>query len=80
MNDLLTVKEVAKLLRLSAQTLYKMLEQGEIPAMRIGKQWRFEASVVKNWLESQGSASATDTANAAAVIPHANTPVGASID
>ena len=78
MNDLLTVKEVAKLLRLSPQTLYKMLEQGEIPAMRIGKQWRFEASVVKNWLESQGSASEGVTTTEP--MPRINTPAGASID
>ena len=54
MQDLLTIKEVAKLLRLSPQTLYKMLEHGEIPAMRIGKQWRFERDSVRDWLQTRG--------------------------
>ena len=48
--------------------------------LRIGKQWRCEASVVKNWLESQGSANTQGTGNIAAAITHTNSPVGASID
>ncbi|MEM7247941.1 MAG: helix-turn-helix domain-containing protein [Acidobacteriota bacterium] len=59
MQDLLTVKEVAKLLRLSPQTLYKMLENGEIPALRIGKQWRFESQAVRDWLANRGEGAPT---------------------
>ncbi len=50
LDNLLTLKEVAKLLRLSPQTLYKMLEQGEIPAVKIGSQWRFDREQLKSWL------------------------------
>jgi len=50
LDNLLTVKEVAELLRVSTQTLYKMLEQGSIPALRIGNQWRFERQQVTDWL------------------------------
>lgn len=57
MDHLLTVKEVAALLRVSSQTLYKMLEQGGIPAVKVGSQWRFEREKVRAWLESQESAS-----------------------
>jgi excisionase family DNA binding protein len=53
MDHLLTVKEVAALLRVSSQTLYKMLEQGGIPAVKVGSQWRFEREKVRAWLESQ---------------------------
>lgn len=53
MDNLLTVKEVAALLRVSAQTLYKMLEQGGIPAVKVGSQWRFEQDKVRAWLEAQ---------------------------
>lgn len=52
LDNLMTVKEVAALLRVSPQTLYKMLEQGSIPALRIGNQWRFDRERVKAWLET----------------------------
>ncbi len=55
MENLLTVKEVAALLRVSAQTLYKMLEQGEIPAVKVGSQWRFDPEKIKAWIAAQGS-------------------------
>jgi excisionase family DNA binding protein len=57
LDRLLTVKEVAAMLRVSAQTLYKMLEQGRIPALRVGNQWRFERQKVQEWLERGGAGS-----------------------
>jgi excisionase family DNA binding protein len=56
MQNLLTVKELASLLRVSSQTLYKMLEQGEIPAVKIGAQWRFDQEKIRSWIESHASA------------------------
>ena len=58
LDNLLTVKEVAELLRVSPQTLYKMLEQGRIPALRIGNQWRFDRGRVTEWIENGGRPSA----------------------
>ncbi len=55
LESLLTVNEVAKLLRLSPQTLYKMLEQGTIPAVKVGCQWRFEQNKIRAWLAEQQS-------------------------
>jgi len=57
LKHLMTVKEVAALLRVSTQTLYKMLEQGQIPAVRVGSQWRFDRDKVEGWIESQGAPS-----------------------
>ena len=51
----MTVKEVAALLRVSPQTLYKMLDQGEIPAVKVGSQWRFDRNRIRDWLEGQSS-------------------------
>jgi excisionase family DNA binding protein len=53
MDHLLTAKEVAAMLRVSSQTLYKMLEQGEIPAVKIGSQWRFDREKIRVWLEGR---------------------------
>lgn len=55
MQNLLTVKELAALLRVSSQTLYKMLEHGEIPAVKIGSQWRFDRDKIRHWIESNAS-------------------------
>ena len=55
LENLMTVKEVAALLRVSPQTLYKMLDQGEIPAVKVGSQWRFDRNRIRDWLEGQSS-------------------------
>jgi len=55
MENLLTVKEVAELLRLSPQTLYKMLKQGKISAIKIGSQWRFDSEQIRSWLNDRES-------------------------
>lgn len=38
--ELLTVNEATKLLRIDRKTLYKLIKKGEIPAIRLGVQWR----------------------------------------
>ena len=40
MTDFLTVKETADYLRISSRTVYRLIESGEVHAVRIGKQWR----------------------------------------
>ncbi len=55
LESLLTANEVAKLLRLSTQTLYKMVDEGTIPAVKVGSQWRFDRSSVSGWLSNQRS-------------------------
>ena len=53
MEDLLTLKEVAQLLRISPQTLYKMLKDGSLSGIKIGAQWRFDRQEVRGWLKGQ---------------------------
>jgi excisionase family DNA binding protein len=60
MQNLLTVKEVAALLRVSAQTLYKMLDNGEIPAVKVGSQWRFDRDRIRDWLQQRSSEGSAD--------------------
>jgi excisionase family DNA binding protein len=31
-----------------------MLEQGQIPAVRVGSQWRFDGDKIQSWIERQG--------------------------
>lgn len=48
---LLTVSEVADLLRINKSTVYRMAKQGRLPATRVGRQWRFRKSVLDGILD-----------------------------
>jgi excisionase family DNA binding protein len=41
MADLLTTRQVQDLLKIDRTTIYRMVESGQLPAVRVGKQWRF---------------------------------------
>ena len=50
-----TTAEVADLLRLNPQVVQRKLQAGEIPAYRIGRDWRIEASQLMRWLEEHSN-------------------------
>jgi len=52
-EELLTLEELAKYLKISKHTLYKMLEKRKIPAFKVANQWRFKKSDIDKWLETQ---------------------------
>lgn len=58
MNDepYLTAPEVGEMLRVSADTVRRRATAGEIPGVRIGRQWRFLGSEVKEHLRLLASA------------------------
>ncbi len=53
MDDILTIEEVAKYLRVSDRTVYDWAQKGEIPAGKIGTVWRFKKSEVENWVNER---------------------------
>ena len=57
-DDILTIEEVAKYLRVSDRTVYDWAQKGEIPAGKIGTVWRFKKSEVENWVNARLSSSA----------------------
>lgn len=53
---ILTVKEVAEYLHLSEAKVYRLASGGGLPAVRIGKTWRFPKDQLCDWLSrSAGS-------------------------
>lgn len=50
MTDLLTTRQVQALLKVDRTTIYRMVEGGQLPAIRVGKQWRFARGEVERWL------------------------------
>jgi excisionase family DNA binding protein len=53
MNALLTPQELAKLLQLNSATVTRKAKKGEIPAIKIGKQFRFDRDQIDKWLTQQ---------------------------
>lgn len=50
-SNLLTVDEVAKFLRLKPETIRSMARRGDLPAIKIGRVWRFRRSSITELLE-----------------------------
>jgi|WetSurMetagenome_2_1015567.scaffolds.fasta_scaffold421535_2 excisionase family DNA binding protein len=47
---ILTVREVAEYLRMSEAKVYKLANERHLPAIRIGKSWRFRKDLLDEWL------------------------------
>lgn len=52
-DEVLTIKEVAALLKLAEKTVYTMANAGEIPAFKIRGQWRIKRADLDKWLDAQ---------------------------
>ena len=51
MPDLLSPKQLAEYLQLSQRTVYRLLERGDLPGVKVGGQWRFRRADVDQWLD-----------------------------
>ena len=70
----LTTEEVLEYLQVNLRTVYRLIKAGKIPAVRVGRQWRFRRSDIDAWLESQRARSVRPATAAAAA------PAGATAD
>jgi excisionase family DNA binding protein len=52
-RDVWTVEEVAAYLRLHPGTVYRLIGRGQLPAFKVGNDWRFFSDVVDEWLISE---------------------------
>jgi len=52
-DDILTLEEVAKYLRVSERTVYDCAQKGEIPAGKIRTAWRFKKSEIDKWVNEK---------------------------
>jgi excisionase family DNA binding protein len=46
----LTAGDVQRLIRVDRSTIYRMAESGRLPAVKVGRQWRFPAAAIEQWL------------------------------
>lgn len=53
MEEYLTAKQVAKYLQVKPLTVYQWARTNKIPAVKIGRIWRFKRNVIDNFLEKK---------------------------
>lgn len=52
----LTTEEVLSYLKVTPRTIYRLIRVGELPAVRIGRQWRFRRADLDEWLNRHRAA------------------------
>lgn len=62
-DEILTLPEVAQLLKVAEKTVYTMAQRGEIPAFKVRGQWRFKRVDIDRWIEQQKKASRDEGRN-----------------
>lgn len=54
--EVMTIEDLARYLQLSKSSLYKLAQDGRIPAQKAGRHWRFHKPAIDAWLSEGGSA------------------------
>ncbi len=49
--SIMTVKELAKYMRVHTSTIYRLVRENKIPAIKVGNQWRFKKDSIDKWIE-----------------------------
>jgi excisionase family DNA binding protein len=58
--NMLTIAEVAKYLKLHELTVRRLAREGELPAFKVGRQWRIKRDLLEKWIaERSGKGSPT---------------------
>ncbi len=51
-SELMTATETCRFLKIPQQTLYRHLQHRDIPAFKLGNEWRFIRSDLEQWIQS----------------------------
>jgi excisionase family DNA binding protein len=49
-QEILTIEELAEYLKIPRSTLYKICQEGKIPAQKVGRHWRFHKEAIDDWI------------------------------
>jgi excisionase family DNA binding protein len=74
----LTTEEVLEYLQVNLRTVYRLIKAGKIPAVRVGRQWRFRKRDIDAWLDSQRPRGGSRAAATAATAPSGRAASGAA--
>lgn len=50
-ENILTIREVAELLKINEKTVYKLTAEAKIPGFKVGGSWRFDRATISKWIE-----------------------------
>ena len=59
LSSFLTTEEVLAYLKVTPRTIYRLIRSGELPAVRIGRQYRFRRADLDGWLDRQRTTAAS---------------------
>jgi len=60
-DQVLTIRDVAAILKLAEKTIYSMAQAGELPAFKVRAQWRIRRVDFEHWMADQANGGAKDT-------------------
>ena len=60
-EKLLTLEQVAEYLNVDKFTVYRLLADKQLPAFKVGNQWRFKRRLLENWLQKNSNARRKDS-------------------
>jgi excisionase family DNA binding protein len=46
----MTVKELGEYLKVHPSTIYRLIKRGQLPAFKIGSDWRFDVEAIDRWI------------------------------
>ena len=55
-DEILTISEVAELLKIAEKTVYVLAQRREVPGFKVGGQWRFSRAAINSWIEARSRA------------------------
>jgi excisionase family DNA binding protein len=55
-DEILTLKELASYLKIAERTLYRLAQDGKLPAFKVGGAWRFRRADIDGWIREQTEA------------------------
>jgi excisionase family DNA binding protein len=54
-SHVMTVKELSDYLKVHPSTVYRQLKRGQLPAFKVGSDWRFNVESIDRWRLEQDS-------------------------
>ncbi len=68
LEDISTLQEVAKYLKVDQRTVYRMVKSRQLPAFKVRNQWRFKKDAIDKWIEAN-NVTVNDTVNNKVEVP-----------
>jgi excisionase family DNA binding protein len=57
---MLTISEVAEYLKLHELTVRRLAREGELPAFKVGRQWRIQRAKLQDWIDARSGQGAAE--------------------